>query len=226
MKQDLDKKLFEIIVIDNASTDKTSEVAEKYPTKLVHEARLGVTAARQKGVDVSQGKIIVSADADSIYPPMWLSRINKNFEKYPDVISIVGWVYFDNTPFMFDVLFALNQELNAALKRFFGKFPLVFATNFAFRRDALQKIGGYPHLPELGDQQYLLYKFQGIGRVLIDKKMYCTTSGRRHTSIISNLIIYNGWHRIFGYLVNSIFNKEVIGPAPAIRSNPFQKSRH
>ncbi|OGM11535.1 hypothetical protein A2W13_03050 [Candidatus Woesebacteria bacterium RBG_16_36_11] len=224
MKQDLDRKLFEIIVVDNASTDKTPDVAKKYPVKLIHEAKLGVTIARQRGVDSSQGKIIVSADADSIYPPRWLSRINEDFKKHPDAIAVVGWIYFDNTPVVFNVLFALSQELNATIKRFFGKFPLVFATNFAFKRSAFKKIGEYPlYLPELGDQQYLLRRFQNIGKVLIDKKMFCTTSGRRHSSAVRDIIIYNGWHRIFGYFVNSTFKKEVIGPAPAIRSNPPQR---
>lgn len=219
LNQDLPESEYEIIIVDNASTDNTATIIKKYPVKLVYENKRSVVYARQKGVVESKGAIIASADADTIYPKTWLARIKNDFNKNPDAVAIAGWIYLLNTNTFFDISFALYQEFNAAIKRLIGKFPLVYAANFAFKRSVFNKIGGYPlHLPELGDQQYLLYKFNKLGPVLIDKKMSCHTSGRRHFSSLKDIFIYNGWYRMIGYLINSLFKKEVIGPAPAVRT--------
>jgi glycosyltransferase involved in cell wall biosynthesis len=218
LKQDIDKKLFEVIVVDNSSEDKTADLIKAFPVKYLYESKRSVVAARERGTKASKGKIIVSADADTVYPHHWLSRIKKVFQKNPDAIAVVGWVYFDDTTPFFNYTFALTQQFNAFIKRFSRKFPLVYAANFAFKKEALDAIGGYPkHLPELGDQQYLLYNFFKIGNVLIDKRAYCITSGRRHSKKFGDVLIYNGWYRIVGYMINRLLGRQLIGPAPAIR---------
>ncbi len=218
LNQDLKRDLFEIIVVDNNSTDKTKKIIKQFPVRYTFEEKRGVVPARQKGVDISKGEIIVSADADTLYPPNWLSEIRRTFEKNPDAIAVCGWIYFKNTSFFFNHSIALAQETNAFLKRLTGKFPLVYAANFAFKKEALEKIGGYPkHIPELGDQQHLLYNFFKIGKVLISKQIYCFTSGRRHQKALKNILIYNGWYRIIGFLLNSWTKREIIKEAPPIR---------
>jgi len=217
-KQDINKQLFEVIVVNNASTDKTLKAAGKYPFKIINEPKRGVTVARQAGVNIAKGKIIVSADADTIYPKNWLSRIKYDFEKNPNSIALVGWIYFVNAPAITDITMGFTQEINNFLYKTTGKFPLVFAANFAFKHSALDKIGGYPeYLPELGDQQYLLNKFFKMGKVIVDHKLYCHTSSRRHNSLPRNYLLDNGWFRLIGYPVNKLFKREIIGPAPAIR---------
>jgi glycosyltransferase involved in cell wall biosynthesis len=226
-KQTLNKKFYEVIVVDNASTDKTSKIVKRYPVKLVYEDKKSVIWARQKGVDSSSGEIIVSADADTYYPPDWLKTIKANFERNPKLICLVGWIYYSNTPFIFNYLMALNQEFNLLIQKYTKKFPVCYAANLAFTRYSLEEIGGYPkHLIELGDQQYLLYKFFRMGEVKIDTKVYCKTSARKLDHIWTNVLLYNGWHRIIGYIVNRLMGKEIIGPTPAIRTvTPTRKAR-
>jgi len=219
LNQSLKPSEYEIIVIDNHSTDKTAQIARQFKVKLATELRRSVVLARQKGVDKSQGEIIVSADADTFYPSDYLQTIKNTFRDNSKVIAASGWLYFyDSSPF-YNISHALTQQFNYFLFRKTGKFPLVFAANLAFRKDALAKIGGYPtYLPELGDQQYLIFNFQKIGKVIINKKMRCFTSARRHkVSKGENVFIYNGFYRIIGFVVNTLFRKQVIGPAPAVR---------
>jgi len=227
MKQTLNNKFFEVIVIDNASDDKTSKIVRDYPVKLVYEAKKSVIWARQKGVNESQGEIIVSADADTYYPPDWLKTIKANFERNPKLICLVGWIYYSNTPFIFNYFNALNQQFNRLIQKYTKKFPICYAANLAFKKESFKEIGGYPkHLVELGDQQYLLYKFFNLGEVIIDPKIYCKTSARKLGKIWKNILLYNGWHKIIGYIVNRLMGKEIIGPTPAIRTiTPPQKSR-
>jgi peptidoglycan-N-acetylglucosamine deacetylase len=218
MNQDLDKKDFEVIIVNNASTDKTAKIAKKYPITLIYEPKRSVVQARQKGLKESRGQIVVSADADTTYPRKWLSTIEKVFEKNPEIVGVVGWVYFKQSPTFFNFGYAFNQELNLILSKIFGVFPVMFAANFAVRKNKLINIGGYPtHLPELGDQQYILFKLFKEGKVVVRKNIYCFSSSRKHKNLFVNVVIYNGWYRIIGFLINRALGRELIGPAPAIR---------
>lgn len=218
LKQELPKKYFEVIVVDNASTDRTATIIKRYPFKYIFEPKRSVVVARQTGVNSATGEIIVSADADTRYPKDWLKTIKNDFDNNPGIIGIVGWIYYRKAPKLFNMTNALSQEINLYLSKKHKKFPVVFAANFAFKKSALKKIGGYPsHLPELGDQQYLLRKFQKIGRVIVDPKVKCYTSGRHLKKAAKNIIVYNGWHRLIGYPINLFLEKEIIGAKPAIR---------
>lgn len=218
LKQDLDKSLYEIIFVDNGSTDATAKIIKKYPFKYIYEPKKSVVIARQRGVDTAKGKIIVSADADTKYPKDWLTQIKKSFDSDQDLVALVGWMYYRNTSTFFNVTNALVQQLNLYISRKSKKFPLVYAANFAFKKSALKKIGGYPkHLPELGDQQYLLRRFQKIGKVIINPKVKCFTSSRQLKKPGRNIIVYNGWYRFIGYPLNYLLEKEIVGPKPEVR---------
>lgn len=218
-RQTLDKKLFEVLVINNASKDRTARVARKYNVRVINEKRKSVVLARQKGVDMAMGKIIVSGDADTVYPDGWLKTIKADFDKNQGLIAVVGWIYYTKTPTIFNLFNALNQEVNLFLEKYTGRFPIAYAANLAFKKSALEAIGGYPkHLVELGDQQYLLYRFFRLGKVIIDPNIRCFTSGRRLQSVGRDIFIHNGWYRIIGYIINRLTKKEVIGAAPAVRT--------
>jgi peptidoglycan-N-acetylglucosamine deacetylase len=226
LKQDLDSKFFEVIVIDNASTDETAKIIKKYPFRYIFEPKKSVVIARQKGVEVSRGKILVSADADTKYPKDWLAKIKNDFDKDPDLLGVVGWIYYRGTSPAFNIANGLSQQANLFISRYSKRFPLVFAANFAFKKTALTKIGGYPrHLPELGDQQYILRRFFKLGKVIVDPKVKCFTSNRQLKNPGKNIFIYNGWYRLIGYPLNFIFEKEVVGPKPAVRRAVIQARR-
>jgi glycosyltransferase involved in cell wall biosynthesis len=59
-------KNIEIIVVDDGSTDRSAQVAESYPVKLIKQQNAGVSAARNKGIDVAAGQFIHFMDADDI----------------------------------------------------------------------------------------------------------------------------------------------------------------
>lgn len=216
--QSLDRKFFEVIVIDNASTDNTLKIAKKFPVKVIEEKNKSVILARQKGVDKTKGKIIVSADADTTYPPGWLENIKADFDKNPNLIAVVGWIYYSNAKPLFDMIIGLGQEMNLFFQKYTKRFPIAYAANFAFKKSTLTEIGGYPqHLVELGDQQYLLQKFLDIGEVIIDPKVKCFTSARKTGNVWKNILIYNLWYRLLGYTVNRMTGKKIIGQAPDVR---------
>src|SRR4051794_27972494 len=64
---------YEIIVVDNDSTDRTGEIAASYGVTVVRETARGVCQARQRGTIEARGEIVVSTDADTVPPRDWLA---------------------------------------------------------------------------------------------------------------------------------------------------------
>jgi|WetSurMetagenome_2_1015567.scaffolds.fasta_scaffold317821_1 glucosyl-dolichyl phosphate glucuronosyltransferase len=72
---------WEVVVIDNNSSDQTKQVVESYCLRnpalfrYVFEARQGLSRARNAGVRVARGQIVVFTDDDVIAEPTWLERL-------------------------------------------------------------------------------------------------------------------------------------------------------
>jgi len=68
----------EIIVVDDGSTDNTSEIAKKSGAVVIqNETNLGVTKATQKGLEAAHGDIIVTMDADGQHDPLDILKLIK-----------------------------------------------------------------------------------------------------------------------------------------------------
>jgi len=87
----------EIIVVNNNSGDRTQETLEKLKIKNLFQAIQGPGPARQMGQENANGKYILLADADCIYPPDWVDKMmEKLLEK--DVVCVYGRYSFISDP--------------------------------------------------------------------------------------------------------------------------------
>ena len=79
----------EVLVIDNASEDSTREIAERVSgVRVVPEPRKGLVKARETGRRQSTGDILVYLDADCRAPIGWLEKIEKHFDRDPQLIAL------------------------------------------------------------------------------------------------------------------------------------------
>ena len=69
-----DYEHFEVLVVDNGSSDRTAEIARTFPVRLLHEKRQGTMWACECGRKQATGDIIVRMDADCLPPSDWLRR--------------------------------------------------------------------------------------------------------------------------------------------------------
>src|SRR3989338_6946066 len=81
----------EVVVVDNASTDRTREEALKFPNvTVVRENLKGLVYARRAGWVATTGDIVANIDADTIVPEGWLSTVVNNFAKDKNLVALSG----------------------------------------------------------------------------------------------------------------------------------------
>lgn len=74
INQDYPKDRYEIIVVDNKSTDRTSEIAKSFGATVIFKENGPVGAVRNEGAKQAKGKIIAFIDSDCVAPKGWLSE--------------------------------------------------------------------------------------------------------------------------------------------------------
>lgn len=173
-------EFLEIIVIDNASTDHTREVAEKFPgVRVVREEHKGLTRARQRGFIEARGDIIAYVDADTRMSAGWYDTVLKEFENDSRLACLSGpYIYYDIPKW---------QQFLVKIYWYFLAMPIYFIVrymvvggNFAIRRSVLEKMKGFDTTIEFyGEDTNIARRAHQFGKVKFKPSFAMYTSGRR-----------------------------------------------
>lgn len=172
-------KFFEIIVVDNASTDKTAEIAKSFPgVRVVREDRKGVTRARQRGFMESTGDIVANIDADTQMPKGWYDKVVEEFNKNKKLVCLSGpYIYYDVSVWQ-SFLVRLYWYLAVPVYWIIGY--MAIGGNFAIQRDALEKMHGYDtNIEFFGEDTNTARRASKFGKVKFKLSFVMYTSGRR-----------------------------------------------
>ena len=134
---------YEIIVVDNGSSDDTAPVARKFGVTVLEEKTRGVACARQRGFQAARGDIIASTDADTIVPPDWLQTI-QNAMADPKRVGVMGtFLFYDRgkiwnglTKIITPAIRFIDWIVGHGQNHFIGM-------NFAVRKEAFRKSAGF-----------------------------------------------------------------------------------
>lgn len=147
-------KDFEIVVVNDCSTDNCMEVlsgyASKYPHRVVaFNENLGVSKARNAGAQKARGEILLFIDADCIVLPDTIERCVKRLNKGDSIC--VGGAY-TKEPWDKD-FFSIFQSLYVHHVETKNEYPDYIATHcMAIRKDVFEKFGGFIEESFIGHQ--------------------------------------------------------------------------
>ena len=175
----------DIVVVNNASTDRTRDVASGYPgVRVVDELEKGLVAARDGGLKVTTAELVANIDADTLVPPGWLDMVFDAFERDPKLVALSGpYVYYDLgwwNQFLIKSFYGLTY-LIYLLNRFVLRVgSVVQGGNFVFRRSAWLKVGGYNRAIKFyGEDTDVAVRLSKVGAVKWTFRLKMLTSGRR-----------------------------------------------
>ena len=207
-------KDFELIVVDNNSTDRTAEVAEKYGARVILEKQKGVAAARQAGFLKANGEIIASTDSDSIVPQNWIERIVTEFENDESLVAFGGLANLYSGPvsaraagrYFFKAFWVIDKILS-------GGWNLA-GFNMAVRKDAFFKIGGFTTSLNMGEDIDLAKRLREVGKVYVDTNFEVFVSGRRYRNgLLEGVMTYAP-----SWIARVLFRQDKFLSFPSIRS--------
>ena len=170
---------YEIIIVDTNSSDGTPRIARSFGAEVIREPRRGKVCAFRKGAAKARGQILCFTEADCIVPPNWIEVIYDHFDRHPQTVAVMGDYGFHSSTLFYNALSRISHPiLRWAWRMWFGHHSLR-ATNFAIRKDAYEKAGGFsPRTPELYDVD-LSRRVAKVGKIHFLSSMRNQTSDRR-----------------------------------------------
>jgi glycosyltransferase involved in cell wall biosynthesis len=180
----------EILVVNNASTDETGAVARQVPhVRVVDEPRKGLVVARETGRREARGDLLVYLDADCRAPLTWLERVEEKFCRDPGLIAMSAPYRFYDWDWWGRLLirtydFTLAPATQLLVKHLLRIGTIFYGGNFAVRREALERIGGFDTSIEFhGEDTNIGRRLFAIGRVSLFHDCYLYTSARRYVAM-------------------------------------------
>lgn len=175
----------EVVVVDNASTDRTREEALKFPNvTVVRENLKGLVYARRAGWVSTDGDIVANIDADTILPEGWLLTVLREFSANEGLVALSGpYIYYDLSALqraLVKAFYFLGWLIHLVNHRILKVGAMLQGGNFVLRRAAWDSVGGFDiSIPFYGEDTDVAVRIGKVGEVLWTWKLPMLTTGRR-----------------------------------------------
>lgn len=152
-EQTLNHAFYEVLIVDNNSTDATQDIASEFAARhpnfrVIVETTLGLSYARNRGWKEARGRYVAYIDDDAKAYPDWCERIVQGFEQHGEHTVAVGGQYipwYEITPPKWfanefeTITFGDEAGFRSTPDARFG----FGGANMAFRKDILEEYGGF-----------------------------------------------------------------------------------
>ena len=146
--QDYPADAYDVIVVENGSTDDTTAIVQhfctRHPVRLFHSHERGPAVARNLGLAMSEADIVAFTDADCIAHPDWLSELVKPYAD-PGIGGVGGAIlayqHANRT-----VVETFSEECSPLVNFVSGEnefLPHLYTANGSYRRSLLDEVGGF-----------------------------------------------------------------------------------
>jgi cellulose synthase/poly-beta-1,6-N-acetylglucosamine synthase-like glycosyltransferase len=175
----------EIIVVNNASTDGTKDLALSFAgVKVVDEPKKGLVFARAAGAKAASGELLAHIDADCVLKKGWLKTVLQEFDRDENLAALSGpHTYYDlsiGKKFLVKIFYLLTYCFYFLNRYILRIGSLLQGGNFVVRARAWEKIGqAAQDFSFYGEDTDLCRRLYKVGKVKFTFKLPIYASGRR-----------------------------------------------
>ncbi len=186
LAQDEMANRYEVIVVNNASTDATADIVQQeFPeVRLINEPRKGLAIAYNRGAAEARGSIVKFVDADNLLPRDHLGKVWHEFHNDVKLVALSGpYVYKDGgilCELLIRSLYLLvGMPLEILVNRLLRKRASIASGNLAVRKEAFQKVTGFREGLFYGMEPDLASRLSKRGKVRFRYDLSVESSARR-----------------------------------------------
>lgn len=224
LEQDLPKNTFELIVVDDDSSDGTEELVRRFVgdgppvVRYIKQSTAGLSVARNRAIAEGRGDLVCFLDDDAVAAPSWLRGLLDAARRHPDVECFSGRLLLrleGRAPKTCE-----KESLGATLDLGDEEQEIERAkgSNMAMRRSAFERIGLFnPALVWRGDEDNWLHRLRAAG----GRALYVPDALVWHRRLRSDLRLPTLLKTRFGWGVGQIQYKRETG----VRFHPRSEAR-
>lgn len=179
--QTVARSSFDVVVVDNASSDRTAEIAKNWGAIVVSEPKKGIPFALNCGYSYIQNASydwVLQTDADAVVSSKWVESFI-NAAKSGRYVGLTGPVYFNDIPAILQVFTRSFYGLFITVQRFLGGYTQFTGSNMAMDMKAYQSLGGIDTTYFISADVELSKRFSTLGRIGYSNGMVVGVSSRR-----------------------------------------------
>ena len=210
---------FEILIINDGSTDNSEEICKEYickdeRIKYFYQENRGVSAARNYGIDMSEGEFIIFIDSDDYLEPDMLEKLYKNVLDNNCDISICNYALIKNNDRVENITEKIPQNIltkNEFIKFMFSdKYYRGYLWNKLIKKDVIANIRFDTKLHVMEDMIFLLDISNNIEKAYFEENVFLYNYLQNSESILHNFSekhfsAVNSYKKIFDYIEKNKF---------------------
>jgi glycosyltransferase involved in cell wall biosynthesis len=179
LSQSIDRKIYEVVIVDDASTDDSLAIMNAFSTEvrvIQNQANMGLAYTANMGITSAKGRYVVRLDSDDYVHADFLRTLLRGFEFFGKQAEAISTDYLKVTP------------VGEFLSYGFAEIEPI-ACSIAFKMDALETLGYYNDTLRIGEEVELRERFDSANFRIQNVNLPLYRYGQHSKSLSKSVLI-------------------------------------